>query len=98
MRSLNEKILGKKEDGGGLSEIDRQELAWLRHERDPALFKKAEEIIEKLEGAQFWLKEFSKKHNIYTSYLYIAIKKLGYRETRRRGTPSVGLDYFYEKK
>lgn len=99
MRSFNEKIMGEKEGGGlGLSELDRQQLAWYRHERDPELFKKAEEIIESLEGRPFWIKELSQEHNIYSSYFFIELKKLGYHEIRRRGTVSVGLDFLFRKK
>jgi len=98
MSSLNEKILGGGKEGGGLSELDRQELGWLRHERDPELFKRAKEIIEKLEGAPFWVKELSRKHDIYSSYFYIELKKLGYHEIRRRGTASAGLDFLFRKK
>jgi len=98
MSSLTEKIMGVKEGGGGLSELDRQQLQWYRHERDPELFEKAKEIIEALEGAQFWIKEISQKHNIYTSYFFIELKKLNYHECRRRGTPSAGLDFLFRKK
>ena len=98
MRSFEEKRAGVKEGGGGLSEIDLQQLAWMRYERDPALFKRAENIIISLKGKPFWIKELSEKHDIYSSYIFIAIRKLGYRETRRRGTPSVGLDFYYERK
>jgi len=89
--------MGVKEEGGGLSELDRQQLQWYRHERDPSLFEKAKKIIESLEGAQFWIKELSEKHNVYTSYFYIELKKLGYHQIRRRGTVSVGLDFLFRR-
>lgn len=80
-----------------LNKIDHQQLAWLRYERNPALFKKAEKIIEALKGEGCWLRELEQKHEIYRSYFFTALRKLGYSETRRRGTPSVGLDFFYER-
>jgi len=90
--------MGKEEEGGGLSELERQQLAWYRRERNPELFKRAKEIIEKLEGRSFWIKELSQEHDIYSSYFFIELKKLGYHEMRRRGTASVGLDFRFRKK
>lgn len=90
--------MGVKEGGEGLTEIDRQQLSWYRRERNPELFKKAKEIIEKLDGRPFWIKELSRKHDVYSSYFFIELKKLGYHEIRRRGTPSAGLDFLFRKK
>ena len=59
-----------------LAGIEKQKREWDRGVRNPSLMKKAESVIEGLNGRRFCLDTLSEKHfDIYLNYLVLAAKR-----------------------
>jgi len=62
------------------AEIEEQKRRWDEGFRDPILMKKAESIIDNLNGRRFTLDTLTEKHfYVFSDYLILAAKKAGYR-------------------
>jgi len=76
-----------------LSAVERQILRWRDLKRDPAVQKRAAEIIGSLGGAKFNIEILQEKHQIYSGYLCVEAQRRGYEQiiSGGRGTGTYAL-------
>jgi len=78
--SVEEEMAEALERWNSYAEIEKQKKEWDAGIRNPLLMKKAESIIDNLNGRRFCLDTLSEKHfDVYLNYLVLMAKKRGYQ-------------------
>lgn len=92
MRTMHEKMMGLPAETGGVldnerlfEKLDLQEQQYRARNLDPALQKKAEELINELHPGDINITPLIVKHELVSYYLHNALIQRGYRQIPNDG-------------